>query len=254
MTSPALPRDRLTTRSLHSGGRPVPRSAAPAPAPAPAAAPAAAAAPELRVAGRFRHDLPDGGWRWSPEMFALHGLDPDGVEASLELLLEHQHPDDLPRIVTALSGASSAAQAFTLQTRLIRADGVERTVVLMGEPDLGPDGAVRAVTGMCLDITDAGPPESDADRVRALRTEVLQLRTAMASRATIEQAKGVLMLLTSCSDQAAFELLAHLSSHTHRKVRDVAQTITESAAGRGTLPADISEIIRDACPPVQPVH
>ena len=45
----------------------------------------------------------------------------------------------------------------------------------------------------------------------------------MASRATIEQAKGILMLLTSCGDQVAFDLLAHISSHTHRKVRDVAQ-------------------------------
>jgi hypothetical protein len=240
MTSSAPSRDRLTTRSLHSSGAPVPRAAAPAPGP--------------RVAGRFRHDLRDGGWTWSPEMFALHGLPPGDVEASLELLLQHQHSDDLPRIVSALSGACSAGQAFTLQTRLVRADGVERTVVLMGEPDLDPDGAVRAVTGMCLDITDAGPPESDAELVRALRTEVVQLRTAMASRATIEQAKGVLMLLTSCSDQAAFELLAHLSSHTHRKVRDVAQTITESAAGRGTLPADIRAIIRDACPPARPAH
>ena len=39
------------------------------------------------------------------------------------------------------------------------------------------------------------------------------------------------MLLTSCSDQVAFDLLAHISSHTHRKVRDVAQAITESAPG-----------------------
>ena len=71
----------------------------------------------------------------------------------------------------------------------------------------------------------------------------------MASRATIEQAKGILMLLTSCSDQVAFDLLAHISSHTHRKVRDVAQSITESAPGAAQLPDDVCAIIRDACPP-----
>ena len=58
----------------------------------------------------------------------------------------------------------------------------------------------------------------------------------MASRAQIEQAKGILMLLTSCGDQVAFDLLAHISSHTHRKVRDVAQVITESASGHGGCP------------------
>jgi hypothetical protein len=62
------------------------------------------------------------------------------------------------------------------------------------------------------------------------------------------------MVLTSCSEQVAFELLAHMSSHTHRKVRDVATSITESAAGRAPLPADIRSILRDACPPAPHMH
>ena len=80
------------------------------------------------------------------------------------------------------------------------------------------------------------------------------MRAAMASRAAIEQAKGILMLLTSCGDQVAFDLLAHISSHTHRKVRDVAEAITRSAAGHGALPDDVGAIIRDACPPTHPLR
>jgi ANTAR domain len=101
---------------------------------------------------------------------------------------------------------------------------------------------------MCIDLTDGRRPAPD-DRVHQLETEVEQLRTAMASRAPIEQAKGILMLLTGCGDQVAFDLLAHMSSHTHRKVREVAVAITESAAGHGGLPEDIKTILRDACPP-----
>lgn len=226
MTSPVLPRDRVPTGTPYSAAR--------------------------RVAGRYRHDLHDGAWRWSPEMFALHGLQPGAVEPTLDLLLRHQHPDDVPRVVEAIRAACSECRAFTLETRVLRADGRQRSAVLMGEPDLDPAGAVRAVEGVCLDITDARVPGSDAERVQALGTEVVQLRAAMASRATIEQAKGVLMLLTNCGDQVAFDLLAHISSHTHRKVRDVAQTIIYSAAGRIRLPADMRAIIRDACPPAQP--
>ena len=100
-------------------------------------------------------------------------------------------------------------------------------------------------------------PESDgqvvahdaADRAAALELEVAQLRAAMASRAAIEQAKGILMLLTGCTDQVAFDLLSHISGHTHRKLRDVAQAITASASGGAGLPADIATILRDACPP-----
>jgi hypothetical protein len=60
------------------------------------------------------------------------------------------------------------------------------------------------------------------------------------------------MLLTNCGEQGAFDLLAHISSHTHRKVRDVAQTITDSATGRSKLPDDVASILRDACPPPHP--
>jgi len=92
------------------------------------------------------------------------------------------------------------------------------------------------------------------DRVHALEVEVAQLRTAMVSRAVIEQAKGVLMLLTSSTDQVAFELLTHISSHTHRKVRDIAQELVSSATGSCRLPDDVRAILRDACPPSSPMH
>ena len=95
-------------------------------------------------------------------------------------------------------------------------------------------------------LTAAG---RDAERLLALELEVAQLRTAMASRAVIEQAKGVLMLLTGCSDDRSFQLMTHISSHTHRKVRDVAGELVASAVGREELPADVREILRDACPP-----
>ena len=111
-------------------------------------------------------------------------------------------------------------------------------------------------TVLTAPLPAAPPPVEtrDDDRVRALELEVAQLRSAMASRAVIEQAKGILMLLTSCGDQVAFDLLAHISSHTHRKVRDVAHVITESAAGHARLPDDVRAIIRDACPPSQPLR
>jgi hypothetical protein len=94
-----------------------------------------------------------------------------------------------------------------------------------------------------------GSPATDAERAAALAAEVEQLHEAMASRACIEQAKGILMLLTGCTDQVAFALLSHISAHTHRKLRDVAHAITASASGGAGLPADIRTILRDACPP-----
>lgn len=113
----------------------------------------------------------------------------------------------------------------------------------------------RQVASPPLDgVPEPLAPVTDADRVAALEVEVAQLRAAMVSRACIEQAKGILMLLTGCTDAVAFELLSHFSGRTHRKLRDVAQALTASATGRGGLPDDIAAILSDACPPGTKPH
>jgi hypothetical protein len=245
MSSSTVPRHRLLDRAPPAGSVPSP--------PTPRLA-HEDVAPATRITGRYRYDRLTGRWWWSPEMFTLHGLPPDAPQPDTETYLRYQHAEDRARLVEAMSAACASSRDFALETRIVREDGVERDVVLVGECRTDDDGAVIAVEGMAIDITECHRPGSPHDRAQALQTEVGQLRAAMASRASIEQAKGILMLLTSCGDQVAFDLLAHISSHTHRKVRDVAQVITESAAGRGRLPDDIRAIVRDACPPAQPLR
>jgi hypothetical protein len=186
-------------------------------------------------------------------MFTLYGLPPGSAPPDTAAYLDLQRPEDRERVLEAISRACTTGRDFALETRIVRADGQERDVVLVGEPQLHA-GTVTAVEGMAIDITECHRPGSPIERAQALEAEVGQMRAAMASRASIEQAKGILMLLTSCGDQVAFDLLAHISSHTHRKVRDVAEVITRSAAGQSRLPDDIRAIIRDACPPTQPLR
>jgi hypothetical protein len=239
MTSPALSRQRPSTRQA----RPL----------EPDLRDGEAALVPGRLAARYRYDRRSSAWWWSPEMFSLHGL-PGTAEPCTEVLLHHQHPDDRVRTLEALTVACTSGQPFTVQSRIVRPDGEQRTVVLLGEPEFEPSGGVCAVEGVFIDVTASVPRSPEAERVQALEAEVGQLRSAMASRATIEQSKGILMLLTNCSEQVAFDLLAHISSHTHRKVRDVAQSITDSAAGAAGLPDDVRTIIRDACPPTPPLR
>jgi hypothetical protein len=245
MSSPAISRHRTAARAPNAGRGPNVAMSTPRSAPAQVSE---------QLIGRYRYDRRSGAWWWSPEMFTVHGLQPGAVEPGAEVLLQHQHPDDRPRMLAALTGACTGARAFTLRTRVVRADGRQRDVLLVGEPAMEPDGAVAAVEGLYIDVTDCPAPGSPADRVAALETEVEQLHAAMASRAAIEQAKGILMLLTTCSDRVAFDLLAHISSHTHRKVREVAQAIADSASGHARLPEDIRSILRDACPPARPLR
>jgi len=69
----------------------------------------------------------------------------------------------------------------------------------------------------------------------AVEHELEGLRTAMSSRAVIEQAKGMLMLHHQCDDDAAFHALVKLSQTSHRKLVEVAEVLVRewSAGGYG---------------------
>ena len=55
------------------------------------------------------------------------------------------------------------------------------------------------------------------------------LATAMKSRATIEQAKGVLMGAQRCSPDEAFQILVRASQRENRKLREIAEELVNRA-------------------------
>jgi GAF domain-containing protein len=59
--------------------------------------------------------------------------------------------------------------------------------------------------------------------------QVAHMQQAMASRAVIEQAKGIIMAGRGCSDEEAFDLLRQASSRSNRKLRDIARSIVDGA-------------------------
>jgi GAF domain-containing protein len=56
------------------------------------------------------------------------------------------------------------------------------------------------------------------------------LQAAMASRAVIEQAKGVIMGRRRCTADEAFQILSQVSQDTQRKVRDIAAALVHRTA------------------------
>jgi hypothetical protein len=75
-------------------------------------------------------------------------------------------------------------------------------------------------------------------RTSDLRTTNDDLKSALASRAVIDQAIGVIMAQNRCSADDAFGILRSASQHRNIKLRDLAKTIVEGITGR---PADDGE-------------
>jgi hypothetical protein len=61
-----------------------------------------------------------------------------------------------------------------------------------------------------------------------LEREIRGLRTALESRAVIEQAKGIIMAATSCDPHRAFDTLVRQSQHENRKLHQVAEDLVAS--------------------------
>jgi GAF domain-containing protein len=79
----------------------------------------------------------------------------------------------------------------------------------------------------------AGVAFGNLQAVETSRQLAEQLKSAMESRAVIEQAKGVLMGARRCSAVDAFALLVELSQSTNQKLRVVAQAVVDETTVRG---------------------
>ncbi|NEA66641.1 ANTAR domain-containing protein [Streptomyces sp. SID12488] len=86
----------------------------------------------------------------------------------------------------------------------------------------------------------------------ALAVEVLELRSrneqleqALASRAVIDQARGMVMVLAPCSSERAWDVLVDVSQHCNVKLRDVAAALV-ATTGDQELPEAIQREWRRA--------
>ena len=73
----------------------------------------------------------------------------------------------------------------------------------------------------------------NAEAAARTSEDLTQLRTAMMSRAFIEQAKGILMERHKITEDEAFTILTHASQRTKTNLRDVAAELVRT----GTLPS-----------------
>lgn len=103
------------------------------------------------------------------------------------------------------------------------------TPVQAGDDVVGVMVRVEDVTLAGQDVLRAARAHRDfaamLESYRQLTQEVEDLRRALRSRPTIEQAKGIIMADRSCSPDEAFALLRQLSMDTNVRLADVAAAV-----------------------------
>jgi PAS domain S-box-containing protein len=181
--------------------------------------------------GWFCFYFDDDRWEWSPQVEKMHGYLPGSVNPTTEMVLAHKHPDDYRQIADTLDLIRQTRQPFSSRHRIIDVDGQIHHVVVVGDLLREVDGTVTGTHGFYVDVT---PVERERqDQVTAAVTRITE------QRASIEKAKGMLMLIYGMDDAAAFELLKWRSQETNVKLRLLAEQVAAdfvALSGGATLP------------------
>jgi hypothetical protein len=175
--------------------------------------------PEPRV-GRFAYDVRADTWDWDEEVFRIHGVRPGSVAPTTDYVLRCKHPDDRERVAAVLVQATTTGEPISVSYRLLGADGVERKVVLVCERAMCDGDDVATISGYYIDVTEDFEHEADEHAREAVAASA-------EHRATIEQAKGALMLAYGLDADQAYAMLNWWSRNKNVKVRELARRLVD---------------------------
>ena len=147
-------------------------------------------------------------------------MSPARVTPTTDLVLAHKHPDDRGQVAATIDQILTTHEAFSTRHRIIDTGGNVRHVVVVGDQLFDDQGEVIGTHGFYVDVSPL-PEQVQEDLVTAKLAEISE------NRAVIEQTKGMLMLIYSIDDNAAFNLLKWLSQEANVKLRLLAEQISE---------------------------
>ncbi|OBG29713.1 antitermination regulator [Mycobacterium sp. 852002-51057_SCH5723018] len=176
--------------------------------------------------GWFRFYFADQRWEWSEQVQRMHGYEPGTVTPTTELVLAHKHPEERGQVAATIDQILNTHEAFSTRHRIIDTGGHVHHIVVVGDQLFDDDGEIIGTHGFYVDVTPL-PEQAQEDLVTAKLAEISE------NRASIEQAKGMLMLVYGINDTAAFNLLKWMSQEANVKLRLVAERIADDFRGAG---------------------
>jgi PAS domain S-box-containing protein len=128
------------------------------------------AARRLTGIGSWSWDARSEALWWSPEMYAIFGLEA-GTRVTARLLWERTHPEDRESTRDMVAEAVGHDRPFLFEQRLIHLDGSERVALVSGGAVRDREGQILSVIGTSQDVTELRRLEAELARARAALLE-----------------------------------------------------------------------------------
>jgi len=126
---------------------------------------------------------------WSPETWALFGVEENSIPLTTDFFYSLVHPDDLDSVRREIYSVPAVKSAFSVQYRIRLASGETRVILEHGGLEVDADGTPLRITGTVQDVTERAKAEEVVAEFAALgrrMTTAASLRDA--SMAILESA------------------------------------------------------------------
>ena len=205
-------------------------------------------AEEIAGVGHWSLDVATQRVTWSPQIFRIHGYEPDAFEVTLARAIAAYHPDDAPRVSAMVTAAISYGSDFEFDLRIYRADGDLRKVTSRGRCDVDPlTGQVSSVFGTFLDVTDR-------DRaLERLAREQRLVTTGMLAAGVGHEMNNPLTYICMNLDVVVEELQSIAGASPSGRLRGVLESLSEVQTGTSRLRKIVRGLrafAREDAPPV----
>src|SRR6266511_13776 len=167
-----------------------------------------ARAQQVAHLGSWERNLMTNELHWSDEIYRIFGLAPQQRPLAGDVFWNAVHPDDRAIVRAAVEAALHERTPYSVDHRIVLADGTERVVHEQAEIIFDDEGRAIRMVGTAQDITD----RKCAEEGLAARTRQLEAIRAMTEEITRELDLTTLLHLIT---QRAMELVGAASSVTH---------------------------------------
>ncbi len=196
-----------------------------------------ARAQELSGMGSWDWDIASDTVTWSDQLYVLAGVDRGELTPSIPAFLNLMHPEDRERVGALIHHAHQSRAELNFECRLVRPDGIVRTIHALGETVTDDRGKVMLMSGTCHDVTESRRLQDEIahlafhDPLTGLANRRLFLDRLDHALAHLRRSNGTCAILfidlddfkkinDDCGHAAGDALLVEVANRLRRSVRE----------------------------------
>ena len=195
-----------------------------------------AKAQQIAHLGNWEWDIKADELYWSDEIFRMLGIESTGARATRASFFDRVHPDDREKIEDQAKTMLQTKHWESLEYRILRPDGTQRTIFSDGSVTLDENGAPEKLTGIMMDISELRETEESFRSVVETANDGIIMLNQKGEILSWNMAAQTIFGYTE--DEIRGKQLMHLFPDSYRE---------QIAAAADCDPLDISGLLLPGC-------